>query len=128
MLKLDDDIKVTAKSIIQGNEKRKRRIKNNLASRFDIWAVDVVSNALSGSCSNISCNKARQQMQEKIYKSILYNTPYEYLADVACGRRQFYDYRKEFIRLVAKGMGMIPGTREEKEKEKEPCSSRNGTE
>ena len=48
-------------------------------------------------------------MQEKIYKSIVFNTPYEYIADVLCGRRQFYEYRTEFITRVAQAMDMLPG-------------------
>lgn len=47
-------------------------------------------------------------MQDKIYKSIVYNTPYEYIADAVCGRRQFYEYRTEFITLVAQAMDMLP--------------------
>ena len=49
-----------------------------------------------------------RQMQEKIYKSIVYNMPYEYIADALCGRRQFYEYRQEFIKRVASAMDMLP--------------------
>lgn len=116
MVKMDQDIKTVAKNIIQGNEKRKKRIKNNNASAFDNMAVAIVEDALRKSCGNIPCAKPRRQMQEQIYKSIIYNTPYEYIGAL-CGRRQFYDYRTEFIALVAEGMGMLPGG-----------SSTNGTE
>lgn len=108
MVKLDADIKTIARSIIQGNEKRKKRIKNGQASAFDLQAAQVVDNALRGTCGNIKSIRARRQMQEKIYKSIVYNTPYEYIADALCGRRQFYEYRTEFITLVAQAMDMLP--------------------
>ena len=107
MAKLEHDIKTIAKSIIQGNEQRKKRIKANIASTFDNMAVDIVEDALQQSCSNISCEEPRKQMQEQIYQSIVYNTPYEYIGAM-CGRRQFYDYRTEFITLVADRMGMLP--------------------
>ena len=107
MDKMDADIKTIARSIIQGNEKRKKRIKK--ASAFDIKAAAIVNDALCNSCGNIESIRARRQMQEKIYKSIVYNTPYEYIADALCGRRQFYEYRTEFITLVAQAMDMLPG-------------------
>ena len=101
MVKLDADIKAIARSIIQGNEKRKKRIKNGQAAQ-------VVDNALRGTCGNIESVRVRRQMQEKIYKSIVYNMPYEYIADALCGRRQFYEYRQEFIKRVASDMDMLP--------------------
>ena len=110
-MKLEADIKTVAKSIIQGNEKRKKRIKDGTASAFDIKAVEIVANALGETCENIASSRARKQMQEKIYKSILYNQPYEYIADVCCGRRQFYNYRIEFIERVAAEMDMLPERR-----------------
>lgn len=110
-MKLEADIKTVAKSVIQGNEKRKKRIKEGKASAFDIKAADIVARALDATCGNITSGRARKQMQEKIYRSILYNQPYEYIADVCCGRRQFYNYRMEFISRVADEMGMLPGQR-----------------
>lgn len=92
----------------KGNEKRKKRIKTKKASAFDIKAAAIVNDALCNSCGNIESIRARRQMQEKIYKSIVYNTPYEYIADALCGRRQFYEYRTEFITLVAQAMDMLP--------------------
>lgn len=108
MIKLDADIKAIARSIIQGNEKRKKRIKNGQASAFDLQAAGVIDNALRGTCGNIESVRVRRQMQEKIYKSIVYNMPYEYIADALCGRRQFYEYRQEFIKRVASAMDMLP--------------------
>lgn len=107
-IKLDADIKAMARSIIQGNEKRKKRIKNGQASAFDLQAAQVVDNALRGTCGNIESVRVRRQIQEKIYKSIVYNMPYEYIADALCGRRQFYEYRQEFIKRVASAMDMLP--------------------
>ena len=108
LVKLDADIKAIARSIIQGNEKRKKRIKNGQASAFDLQAAQVVDNALRGTCGNIESIRVRRTMQEKIYKNIVYNMPYEYIADALCGRRQFYEYRQEFIGRVASAMDMLP--------------------
>lgn len=41
MQRIDDDIKATVKKIIQGNEKRKRRMLNGNASAFDRIAFKV---------------------------------------------------------------------------------------
>ena len=106
---MDADIKAVVRSIIQGNEKRKKRIRVGKASAFDSVAIAVVEDALHSSCQNIESVQARRQMQEKIYKSIVFNTPYEYIADALCGRRQFYEYRTEFITRVAQAMDMLPG-------------------
>lgn len=105
---MEADIKILARNIIQGNEKRKKRIKKSKASAFDMKAAAVVENALRASCENIPSSIVRKQMQDKVYESIVYNVPYEHMADVVCGRRQFYDYRNDFILLVAKEMGMLP--------------------
>lgn len=108
MERLDADIKTIARSIIQGNEKRKKRIRTGRVSAFDEKAAAIVEDALRASCGNIEGIQARRQMQDKIYKSVVYNTPYEYIADAVCGRRQFYEYRTEFITLVAQAMDMLP--------------------
>lgn len=108
MERMDADIKAVARSIIQGNEKRKKRIKAGKASAFDVKAAAIVEDALCSSCQNIESIQARRQMQKKIYESIIHNTPYEYIADALCGRRQFYNYRTEFITMVAEGLEMIP--------------------
>ena len=46
MQRIDDDIKATVKKIIQGNEKRKRRMLNGNASAFDRMAYSVINEAL----------------------------------------------------------------------------------
>lgn len=106
-LKLEADIKTVVKSIIQGNDRRKMRIDKGTASAFDLKAAESVERALEESCGNISSGLARKQMQEKVYMSVLHKMPYEHI-EVCCGRRQFYDYRKEFIMRVALAMEMIP--------------------
>lgn len=122
--RIDDDIKATVKKIIQGNEKRKRRMLNGNASAFDRMAYSVIDEALNNSCHNIESEAAREQMQKQIYKSVVHCTPYESIYDVMCGRRQFYDYRNEFITAVAEGLGMLPGSRT---KRNTGCSSTTGT-
>lgn len=111
MQRIDDDIKATVKKIIQGNEKRKRRITAGNASEFDWAAVSVIEAALYNSCHNIESEAARQQLQKQIYKSVVHCVSYESIYDVMCGRRQFYDYRNEFITAVAEGLGMLPRKR-----------------
>lgn len=77
MQRIDDDIKATVKKIIQGNEKRKRRMLNGNASAFDRMAYSVINEALNNSCHNIDSEAAREQMQKQIYKSVVHCTPYE---------------------------------------------------
>ena len=48
MQRIDDDIKATVKKIIQGNEKRKRRMLNGNASAFDRMAYSVIKYSLQG--------------------------------------------------------------------------------
>lgn len=125
MQRIDDDIKATVKKIIQGNEKRKRRMLNGNASAFDRMAYSVIDEALNNSCHNIESEAAREQMQKQIYKSVVHCTPYESIYDVMCGRRQFYDYRNEFITAVAEGLGMLPGG--SRTKRNTGCNSTTGT-
>lgn len=106
--RIDDDIKATVKKIIQGNEKQKRRIANGNASEFDRTAVEVIEAALNNSCHNIENEAARNTIHKQIYKSVVHCVPYESIYDVMCGRRQFYDYRNEFITAVAEGLAMLP--------------------
>lgn len=108
MDKLEADIKTIARGIIQGNEKRKKRIEQKRESDFDRLAVEAIENALESSCANIKGSRIRKQIQGKIYQSIVTLTPYEYIGEVCCGRRQFYEYRNQFIREVAYNLGMLP--------------------
>lgn len=108
MVRLEYDIKAQVRKIIQGNEKRKRRIADGTASRFDRTAADVIDASLASSCANIMDQNARAEVHKQIYKSITQNVPYESIAGVMCGRRQFYEYRTEFMTMVAEGLEMIP--------------------
>ena len=47
MAKIERDIKVVARSVIQGNEKRKKRIKTGHASAFDIAAAKAIAELIS---------------------------------------------------------------------------------
>lgn len=109
MQRIDDDIKATVKKIIQGNEKRKRRIADGNASEFDRMAVEAIEEALNNSCRNIDSETARSTIHKQIYKSVAHCVPYESIYGVMCGRRQFYDYRNEFITAVAERLEMLPG-------------------
>lgn len=114
--KMDEDIKDVAKRLIQGNEKRKKRIRLHRESAFDGLAAKAIADALASSCGNITSHTTRKQMQDRIYKSIVHSIPYEYIGDVCCGRRQFYDYRNEFIMAVADNLGMLPPMQQDNRK------------
>lgn len=105
---MESDTKATVKKIIQGNEKRKRRVAKGSGSAFDKAAARVIDDALNSSCANITADNAREEIQKQIYKSIVYSMPYESIVGVICGRRQFYNYRTEFITAVAVGLDMLP--------------------
>lgn len=106
--KVDEDIKDVAKRLIQGNEKREKRIRLHRESAFDKVAAKAIADALSSSCGNITTPTIRKHMQGKIYESIIHSIPYEYIGEVYCGRRQFYEYRNAFILAVAEELGMVP--------------------
>lgn len=108
MAYMESDIKATVKKIIQGNEKRKRRVAKETGSAFDKAAIHAIEDAINSSCANITADNAREEIQKQIYKSIVYSMPYESIAGVICGRRQFYNYRTEFITAVAVGLDMLP--------------------
>lgn len=108
MAYMENDIKATVKKIIQGNEKRKRRVVKGMGSVFDKAATLVIEDALYSSCGDIMSDNAREELQKQIYKSIVYSMPYESIVGVICGRRQFYNYRTEFVTLVAVGLDMWP--------------------
>ena len=50
---------------------------------------------------------------EKIYQSIAYGKPWEYMGETYCYRGQFYQYRKQFCYLVADYMGLIDARRQQ---------------
>ena len=52
---MDEDVKMIAKRLIQSSEKRKKRIRNNKESEFDLLADRAVEDALHSSCDNIHC-------------------------------------------------------------------------
>lgn len=106
--KMDENTKDVVKRLIQGNEKRKKRIQYHRESKFDVLAAKAIADALVSSCGNITNPTIRQQVKKKIYRSIVFSIPYEYIGEVYCGRRQFYDYRNEFILAVADNLGMVP--------------------
>ena len=121
---MEVDIKPKEKKLIRATKNAKARMLNGNASAFDRMAYSVINEALNNSCHNIDSEAAREQMQKQIYKSVVHCTPYESIYDVMCGRRQFYDYRNEFITAVAEGLGMLPGSRT---KRNTGCSSTTGT-
>ena len=51
--------------------------------------------------------EVRRHIIDKLYTSLLYNTPWELLGETYCCRRLFYEYRKEFCYLIAVHMEII---------------------
>lgn len=60
--------------------------------------------------------------RRRFIRALFTNMPYEYIADALCGRRQFYEYRQEFIKRVASAMDMLP---EQKGQEKNESNINN---
>ena len=109
MSKIDNDVRITAKSVIKGNEYRKKRIRLKNASPFDLLAAVEIERCLGDLWLNVENAKVRKIMQGNIYKSIVQDMPYEHIHNPMCGRRQFYEARNELVRMVAVALDMAPG-------------------
>jgi hypothetical protein len=53
----------------------------------------------------------RKAIVAKVYQSIAYSQAWELLGETYCGRRRFYEIRKQFCFLIADNMGMIDDKR-----------------
>ena len=60
----------------------------------------------------------RKIIVDKLYMSAAYNQSWEQSGETYCSRGMFYQYRKEFIYLIADNIGLIDGSRRRKQKEK----------
>ena len=87
---IDEDTKKIVKAIVHGDQKRQSRRRAGKHTDFDRKDPEV-----------------RRHIIDKLYTSLLYNTPWELLGETYCCRRLFYEYRKEFCYLIAVHMEII---------------------
>lgn len=111
--KLDEDTKRIVKAIVQADARRKKRKRSGNYTEFDKKAERAI--AAAGEEMELAGYDpaARRQILDKIYESLIYNTPWEMLGETYCCRRLFYEYRKEYCYRVAVHMGIIqPATKD----------------
>lgn len=104
---IDEDIKKIIKAAVHGDEKRRKRKSKGTLTEFDKSADRAIVKAKNEMDLEGFDEEARQHIINKIYTSLLYNTPWENLGDTYCCRRLFYEYRRQFMYLVALNMGMV---------------------
>lgn len=104
---IDEDTKKIVKAIVHGDKKRKARRKKGSHTDFDRKAEEAIRAARRELPLDGIEREARHHITEKIYISLLYNTPWELLGETYCSRRLFYEYRMEFCYLIAVNMGII---------------------
>lgn len=113
---IDEDTKKIVKAAVHGDERRqKRRRKGNLTT-FDIAAAEAIKAAKEELQLESYDKEARRLIIDKIYASLLYNTPWELLGETYCCRRLFYEYRRQFMYIVAQHLGMIDNGQQEPER------------
>ena len=104
---IDDDTKKIVKAIVHGDQKRKNRKRKGIHTDFDRRAEEAIRAAKRELPLHDMDQAARAHIIDRIYKSLLYNTPWERLGETYCCRRLFYEYRMEFCYLIAVHMGII---------------------
>ena len=93
---IDEDTKKIVKAIVHGDQKRQSR-----------KAVEAIKAAKKELPLEGTDPEVRRHIIDKLYTSLLYNTPWELLGETYCCRRLFYEYRKEFCYLIAVHMEII---------------------
>lgn len=121
---IDDDTKKIVKAIVHGDKKRKSRKRKGEHTDFDRRAEEAIKAAKRDFLLEGMDKEARRHIIEKIYESLIYNTPWEMLGDTYCCRRLFYEYRMEFCYLIAVYMGIIEKQAEDSVGEEKKTSSR----
>ena len=104
---LDKNTKALVKIIIKDQSGRDKRKSNGRYTAFDTRAQTAVEAAKDKIELQGFSNNARKHVIEKICQSLEDGTPWELLGETYCGRRLFYEYRKEFCFYVAEAMDMI---------------------
>jgi hypothetical protein len=104
---IDEDTKKIVKAAVHGDERRQKRKRKGQLTTFDIAAAEAIK-AAKEELQLEGCDKEVQRLIiDKIYTSLLYNTPWENLGETFCCRRLFYEYRRQFMYIVALRLGMI---------------------
>lgn len=104
---LDTHTKAIVYVIIKDQPARDARKRKGRYTKFDKRADAAVTRAREQIKLRGYGKDVREQMIEKIQCSIRDNTPWEMLGEVYCGRRMFYEHRKEFCYYVAAAMDMV---------------------
>lgn len=104
---LDNDEKKIVKAVIHSDEKRQKRQQAGKKTPFDTKAAAAIEKAKRDLDLGEVTEEVREIIIQKIYKSLLYNTPWELSGETYCCRSLFYEYRKQFCYLVAKNLGII---------------------
>lgn len=104
---LDNDEKKIVKAVIHSDEKRQKRQQAGKKTPFDTKAKAAIEKAKKDLDLGEVTEEVREIIIQKIYKSLLYNTPWELSGETYCCRSIFYEYRKQFCYLVAQNLGII---------------------
>lgn len=104
---LDNDEKKIVKAVIHSDEKRQKRQQAGKKTPFDTKAAAAIEKAKRDLDLGEATEEVREIIIQKIYKSLLYNTPWELSGETYCCRSLFYEYRKQFCYLVAQNLGII---------------------
>ena len=99
---IDDDTKKIVKAIVHGDKKRQSRKRKGKHTDFDRRAEEAIKAAKRELPLEGMDQTARAHIIDRIYQSLLYNTPWEMLGDTYCCRRLFYEYH-----MIAVHMGII---------------------
>lgn len=105
--KLDRESKKIVKAIIHGDVKRQKRIRAGQPTSFDVKASKAIEEARRALELPGYEEQIREVVINKIYESLLYNTPWELLGETYCCRRLFYEYRMKFMYLIAIDMDIV---------------------
>lgn len=104
---LDNDEKKIVKAVIHSDEKRQKRQQAGKKTPFDTKVTAAIEKAKKDLDLGEVTEEVREIIIQKIYKSLLYNTPWELSGETYCCRSLFYEYRKQFCYLVAQNLGII---------------------
>lgn len=115
---LDEDEKRIVRAVIHSDQKRQRRKGARKETAFDRKATAAIDAAKKEMDLGEMSEEIRQTIISKVYESLLYNTPWEYLGETYCCRSLFYGYRSKFCYLVAFHLGMVEKDNRNKRRKK----------
>lgn len=94
---IDEDTKKIVKAIVHGDQKRQSRRRAGKHTDFDRKAAEAIKAAKKELPLEGTDPEVRRHIIDKLYTSLLYNTPWELLGETYCCRRLFYEYRSSVI-------------------------------